>query len=191
VVVTLPPVPPVVPEAPADAPPVEPALPPVPALDADEPPLGSLDEPPLGLTDEPPLLDELPPGLLDEPPPGLLDELIELPPDGLVLPLPLPPVPPWVESELLPELQAATKNARQTLVIEIRCLFIAQPRCKRWHGRGCPAMHLFYVALFFGQGVCRFSARYRRHTTCRRERESLTIASRSSTISLVHGRFME
>ncbi len=128
--VVLPPAPPVPPPlldppAPPVLPPVEPALPPVdPALGPDE--LWSLDEPPLGVADEPPSLLDDPP-LLDEPPLGLLEEpLPELPPEEFV-PL-LPPPEPPCGLELPPELQAANKNAKQRLVIDIRCLFIVQPR---------------------------------------------------------------
>jgi hypothetical protein len=123
--VPVPVVPPVLPPVPVPVPVpvVPPVLPPVPV----EPP-ELLDEPPLddppGLLDEPPELLDEPPELLDEPPLELPDE----PPLDLLDELPLDP--PCDELELPPELQAATRNARQTLVFRICGLFIAQPRWK-------------------------------------------------------------
>jgi hypothetical protein len=86
-------------------------------------------EPPLGLPVEPPL--ELP----VEPPLGLP---------------PLLPEPPCGELELFPALQAATRNAREALMIHVRVLFIAQPRLKCGHGRGSTAVRrCLFVLPFF------------------------------------------
>jgi hypothetical protein len=113
-----------------------------------EPPLGVLLEPPLGVLLEPPL------GVLLEPPLGvLLEPPLELPPETLELPPLWPPELPCVDVVLFPELQAATRNARETLVIDVRGLFIAQPRFKLVHGRGPTAVRmvdLFYSVFLLG-----------------------------------------
>jgi hypothetical protein len=185
----LPPVPVPVPVFPPPVPVVPPVLPPVPVpVPVPVPPPEELDEPPPELPPEAfELLDELPPELppeafelLDEPPP-------ELPPEALELLLP-PLEPPSDELVPPPELQAAAKNVRQTPVIEIRCLFITNLGAKVRTAVACD--RATWSILFCpdaSQGSCRFPARYRAQVIPHTDSCSLTIASRSSTISSIHG----
>jgi hypothetical protein len=133
------------------------------------------------LLESPPL--ELPPEALE-----LLDELPpELPPEALELLLP-PLEPPSDELEPPPELQAATKNVRQTPVIEIRCLFITNLGAKVRTAVACDRATWFILFCpVASQGVCRFPALYRAQVIPYAGSSSLTIAARSSTISSIHG----
>jgi hypothetical protein len=148
-----------------------PVLPVVPPGLPVEPPVDVPVEPPVLLVEPvvllvvPPVLLVEPVVLLVEPPPGPVEPPLGLPPEALVS---VPPLEPPFGVLLLPEPQAAMRNAIEALVIHVCGLFIARPRLKRAHGRGprpCTLFRLFCPSSC-PMGVGRFSstisrARYR------------------------------